>query len=314
MAIVFIHRGYSPYLEFSLRQARAASPESDIVLLGDASNDRFSGVRHVDTGAAPYAGVGVGQAYRHLSTNSEPFERACLDRWFLLRAFLEAEGLSDALVLDSDVMLYATEAELRAHVGHVPCAFSRPAFVEPYAWAVSPHVSFWTAEALADFCAFVGAAYTEPSRFARYEAKWQYYLDHGVGGGISDMTALYLFAEERPDAGNVGEAQGGVAVEHNLNVADNAVPGEYRTDGRFKALAWSGERPSGENLLLGAPVRFLALHCQGHAKGEIPGLYRGPAFPGQRAAARAVRASNGARRLASWLVRPVRQLRSRLAS
>ena len=126
------------------------------------------------------------------------------------------------------------------------------------------------------------------------------------------MTALYLWAEERPGVANVAEARGGAAFEHNMNVPDNAVPGEYRMDGHLKALAWSGSRPFGESLVLGAPVRFLALHCQGHAKGEMPGVYRGPAFAGQRAAARAVRASNGARRLASRLVRPLRQLRNRL--
>lgn len=88
MSIVFIHRGYSPYLEFSLRQAAAASPESEIVLLGDARNDRFPLVRHVDTAKPLFAGVGLGAAYRHRSTNGEAFERACFDRWLVLEAFL----------------------------------------------------------------------------------------------------------------------------------------------------------------------------------------------------------------------------------
>ena len=320
MAIVFIHSGYSPYLEFSLRQARAASPDSEIVLLGDAANDRFpaSVVRHVDTGAPAFAGVGIGPAYRHLSTNAEPFERACFDRWFRLDAFLAAEALGSALVLDSDVMLYATEAEIRAHAGTADVALSRPDFAEPFAWAASPHVSVWTAAALRDFCAFARASYAEPARFAQYEAKWAHHVAHGLGGGICDMTALHLFAEARaadgrPAVANLAEASRGAAVDHNLNVADNAVPGEYRTDRAGKALTWRDGRPTGDNLRLGAPVRLLALHCQGHAKGRMPALYCGPPFAGQRRAARAVRTLNAARRWASALVQPVRRLRSRLA-
>ena len=310
MAIVFIHRGYSPYLEFSLRQARAASPESEIVLLGDASNDRFPFVRHVDTGAAPYAGIGVGPAYRHLSTNSEPFERACLDRWFLLQTFLQAENQSDTLVLDSDVMLYATEADVRACVGNAPCALSRPALEEPFAWAASPHASFWTAAAVDGFCAFVQRSYAEP--FAPYDDKWRYHVANGVSGGVCDMTALYLWAEGEAGVANLAEAQGGTAFDHNLNVPDNAAPDEYRMDGRLKALTWVDGQPVGDNLVAGAPVRFFGLHCQGHAKGQMPGLYSGPAFAGQAAARRAVVSANGLRRQASALVQPLRKLRSRL--
>ena len=47
--IVFIHRGYSDYMEYSLRQARAAVPDgTEIFLLGDRNNDRFDFVNHVD--------------------------------------------------------------------------------------------------------------------------------------------------------------------------------------------------------------------------------------------------------------------------
>ncbi|HEX9952113.1 MAG TPA: hypothetical protein VGB53_10120 [Rubricoccaceae bacterium] len=319
MAIVFIHAGYSPYLEFSLGQARTASPESDIFLLGDASNNRFPAhrfpfVHHIDTGAAVFDGAGIGAAYQHLSTNPEPFERACFDRWFLLDTFLATQSLGSVLVLDSDVMLYATEAEIRrTHVGTADVALSRPDVAGPFAWAASPHVSFWTAEALRDFCADARASYTDPARFALYDAKWGYHVKQGLGGGICDMTALHLFAEARTGVANVADVHGGAAVDHNVNVADNAFEGEYRMDGMGKAVSWADGYPMGDNLRLGMPVRFYALHCQGHAKGRMPALYRGPAFDGQRRASRAVRTRNGARRWASVIVQPVRRLRSRLA-
>lgn len=312
MALVFIHAGYSPYLEFSLRQAAAASPASDIVLLGDASNDRFPFVRHVDTGAGAYrqAGDAFSAVYRHLSMTAHGTVERWYLRWFWLQTYVHETGLAEALVLDSDVMLFAPESEVRARVGGAPCALSRPALEEPFAWAASPHASFWTAAALDDFCAFVQRSYAEP--FAPYDDKWRHHVANGVDGGVCDMTALYLWAEGQPGLANLAEAQGGTAFDHNLNVPDNAVPDEYRMDGRFKALAWAGGQPVGDNRVLGAPVRFYGLHCQGHAKGQMPGLYSGPAFNGQAAARRAVVTENGLRRQASALVQPLRKLKSRL--
>lgn len=309
MALVFVHAGYSPYLEFSLRQARAASPESEIILLGDASNDRFPFVRHVDLAAFPDARLGA--AYRHRSTNGEAFERACFDRWLALDVLLSRDAMADALVLDSDVMLYATEAEIRrTHVGAAACALSRPEQPEPFAWSASPHASYWTAAALADFCAFLRASFDAP--FAPYDDKWRHHVEAGIGGGVCDMTALYLWAEARPDVASLADVRGGAAFDHNLNVADNAVPAEYRTDAAGKVLSWTDGRPFGFSERLGAPVRFYGLHCQGHAKGRMPGFYTGPDFDGQAAARRAVVSANGLRRQASALVQPLRKLRSRL--
>lgn len=297
MPIVFVHAGYSPYLEFTLRQARHASPEAEIVLLGDADNDRFPFVTHVDAVSGVYADAAreVGSVYEHRSTNGEAFERVCFERWFRLRAWMEASGADRAMVLDSDVMLYAPEAEMWARYGAAPLALSLPAHQDDYRWVAGPHAMLWTAEALADFCAFTVESFRRPEPF---EEKWSFHKRTGTPGGVCDMTALYLFARER-EAANVAAIVDGAAFDHNINDAENEVRGEYATDGGRKALRWDAdERPWGRSLRRGHDVRFLGLHLQGSAKGMIPETYTGPAFPRQRRIASSMAKYYAARSLA----------------
>ena len=279
MAIVFIHSGYSPYLEFSLRQARAADPDADIVLLGDAENDRFPFLRHVDATAPAYreAVRPFAEVFRHLSTNRYAFEFGNFRRWFWLRTFVEADGLEDALVLDSDVMLYVREEELRRRwLSGKAFGVCLPASQPPYRWTASPHVSYWPRETVHAFCDYVVTSYTDPRVFRLYEEKWQHHLDHGLYGGITDMTQLYRFAQEQPAnaVANFVQVVDGATCDRNLNLAENEWPEEYRMERGYKALTWEGGRPYGFNTRLDRPVRFLALHCQGAAKGQMGTYYK----------------------------------------
>ena len=318
MAIVFIHSGYSPYLEFTLRQARAADPEADIILLGDAENDRFPFLRHVDAAAPAFQkrAERLAEVYRHRSTNGRAFELVCFQRWFVLQAFLETAGLPDALVLDSDVMLYATEEEVRrVRLEGKTLGVCRPAAQQDFRWMASPHVSYWTAGQAAAFCDFLLRAYTEPAAAAPFEEKWRYHLAHGVYGGICDMTALYLFAEaqEPTSVANFPAVVERTACDQNINGAENEWPDEYRMRGPVKEVTWDDEgRPWGYNRRLEAPVRFQALHLQGKAKEFVPAFYRGPSFGGMALLRSRLLAHYKARRLASVVAQPVRLLAGKL--
>ncbi|HEX8385961.1 MAG TPA: hypothetical protein VF576_07240 [Rubricoccaceae bacterium] len=319
MPTVFVHDGYSPYLEFSLRQARAADPDADIVLLGDASNDRFPFVRHVDGASGTYLAAGgpLRERYRHLSTNRRAFELICFERWFRLQALFDAEGWEDALVLDSDVMLYATEAEIReTWLEGKTLAVDRPVEQEPFRWLTSAGISYWTRASLDAFCTFILDAYGEGPTSAQYAAKWRHHVEHGIPGGVCDMTALHLFVDGYDPEGlvNLSEVRDGVTCDQNTIDSENLYPGEYRMAGGVKAMTWDAAgRPHGDNLRLGRPVRFQVLHFAGKSKALMPAAYRGPAFPGQRAAARALRFHYAARRAASALLRPVRRVAQKLS-
>ncbi len=315
MALVLIHRGASPYLQFSLRQARHISPESEVVLLGDASNADFPATTHVDLGAAQYAQAtaALDASYRHLSTNRRKFEEVCFQRWFWLREWMRQSGTVAVWVMDSDVMLYASEAELDSVWGEgASFALQRPQSQRDYRWVAPGSVSYWTREVLDAFCGFVLSGYEAGSPLAaQYDEKWAHHRQTGEPGGVCDMTALHLFAERRGGGvANLCEVRGDVTIDLNMGSAENLTPDEYRMAGGLKEVRWRGRQPYGCNQRLGREVRFQALHFQGPAKAVMPWAYRGPSFSGRWAASWRTGGYFRMRRLGARLLGPaVRKLR-----
>ncbi|QXD15884.1 hypothetical protein GQ464_002745 [Rhodocaloribacter litoris] len=309
--LVFIHQGFSDYLPFTLRQARAADPENDIYLLGNAANARFPFLHHVD--AAQFAGAtrAFAQVYRHHSTNRYDFELVCFQRWFLLRAFMRSAGLETAFVLDSDVMLYASARVLDArHIDGQSLGLCLPEMQTAYRWAAFPHVSYWTQATIDRFCDFLMDVYTRPEAFAPFQEKWQYHLRNGLPGGLCDMTALYRFALEHglDRTANFLKVSNDTTVDLNLNTPENEIPDAYEMAGSIKRLDWSASPyPRGHHRRLGRPVDFLALHCQGSAKLHIPVFYRGPRFRGQSRRHFMVTVHYRLRPLATRLAHPLRR-------
>lgn len=308
MALVFIHHGDSAYLDLTLRQARAADPDAEIVLLGDPSNDRFPFVRHVDSTRAAYqqAGDEAARVYQHMATNAPATALQWLQRWFWLRTWVR-ESRQSVITLDSDVLLFAPETEIRGVVGEAAFAGCRPREQEPFRWTLGPCVTAWTPDSVEAFCAFALDSYIEPALLGRYREKWAYHQEHSLPGGAIDMTTLYLFAETLGDDQfvNLADVADGATCDQNLNAAENLTEGEYAMDGDTKRVGWADGQPVGRNLRLDRDVRFRALHLQGHAKRLLPRYYSGPSFPRQRAVARSLSTEFGLRSLASRVLGPV---------
>lgn len=317
MALVFVHSGYSPYLEYTLRQARAASPGSDVVLLGDAGA-RLPFVRAV----RPSDSAAVRElraTYRHRSTNHRPFELGCFERWVHVRDWMAREGHADAFVLDSDVLLFTAEDDLRRTWTRPATALglSVPTAQSDFRWLASPHVAYVRRETLDAFCEFMTACFrpgTPPGDAC--EAKWAHHLATGAPGGVVDMTALYLFwntlAEDA--RANLCTTRGGATCDLNVNTSENEVEGEFAMRRGRKSVIWTDGTPTGTRAADGGVVRLHALHLQGKAKRFIPALYRGPVFGGARRLALAMSAEYAARRAAARVMQPVRLLCARLAA
>ncbi|MGG1664113.1 hypothetical protein [Brevibacillus sp. NRS-1366] len=107
--IIFMHRTDDDYLSFILRQAKLASPESDVVLIGNSSNSKYASmgikhamIAHYHGGASEFANV-----YKHLSPCEYVYNLFCFQRWFILRDYMRGNNISQCWTLDTDVMLYA---------------------------------------------------------------------------------------------------------------------------------------------------------------------------------------------------------------
>jgi len=298
--IVFFHRNWNWYLPYVLRQARAACPAAQVVLVGQSAVRGFplDPLERYEAGARAQA---FRRVYRHMSPNPEKYELFCFLRWFYLLDFMEANGVERALHLDSDFLLYGTLEELEATY---PIPPGGAAYCIPdqdhasFAWHASAHVGLFTLEALRDFCAFATATFSEERWMEQYRVKVE--AQRGLGG-INDMTTLYLFWRQRPERiTNLSEVRGGAVLDHNVNLALNQHEGEYQLRDGLKRL----EFPDGKATLYradGTPVRALGVHFQGAGKLRIPEFYRGAPFPGQALGGLYAGYKRTKRRLKQWV-------------
>lgn len=210
--------------------------------------------------------------YLHLSSNTPEFELVCLRRYFLLARWLEVHPECREFVLvDSDVLL---QRGVGAHIRQLAagtdfCGSSMHAGEDWARCEISPHVSYWSAAGLSSFVAYVLGTYDSPLGRARLQAIAARFAARGERGGVSDMTLLYLWAEETGNTAPINRISNGRVIDHNINSASNRVAAEFRMRGGAKRLSYV----HGRALLTtaaGVPVEAMALHFQGRSKLGMP--------------------------------------------
>jgi hypothetical protein len=269
--IVFTHRGGQEYVRVAVKQAKQWNGR--VVLLGDGSNAGWD-VEH--RAITDYFGGGAGRVadyYVHMCFNSYDFELYNLQRHFVLREFMQREGLAKIFACDSDVMIYADLAEEERKCGDYLAVYSIPHEQWEYRWSASTHAAYWTFGGLCDFCDSMEATYAE--NLDKLREKWRWHQENDIPGGVGDMTLLWLFyVESGGRIRDICRVVDGVAFDHNIRVGENAFPDEYRVVDGMKDVQWRDGQPYCWHLELERWVRFAALHFQDGAKPKMKEYYR----------------------------------------
>lgn len=270
--VVFIHRGGQEYLSTALEQAAI---RNGVVLLGD--NDTLW--RNFDFMAELLVGAkDFDEAYVHMSTNPEPFERFCFHRWFALAEWMRRLRAERVFYCDSDVMLYCDVTEWAESVGNPDVSYQIPLHQPDCRWTASAHVSLWTLDALEKFCDLITAQYT--TGLGRLEEKWQWHQANGLAGGICDMVLLYFFSLTNEVLNNA-KVINGATFDHNINVAENYELDEYEMEAGRKRLwlheDWNDSRPVLGRVVTDNREKVFAnaLHFQGGPTKELMKEYKG---------------------------------------
>lgn len=277
--IVFVHEGYSFYLEFSLRQARHTNPDSPLHLIGDARNNRFPFVQHLPVSSLIEQDYRhFGEVYTHASPNQLRYELFCFRRWFLLRELMHRQQYLLAFMADSDVMIYDQLAHSASRMIRQSClaAYNSGADCD-WVNSASGHSSFWTREGIDQFCQFLLRIYSHPDYRPLLDTiRSQNHLVTNEAG-ISDMTALYLFMkQQRGKILNLSKFRRGRAFDHNVGTATNYNLCEYALDHGIKRIVWLEQNtPVCFNKLCQQPVLMVTLHFQGPTKRVIHRHYVG---------------------------------------
>jgi hypothetical protein len=277
--LIFIHQGYSDYLNYTLRQAHFSNPNAEIILIGDEFNDKFDFVKHYSIvdyqkNADIFAGI-----YQHMSFNAHCFELICFKRWFILEDFMMRRRLQGAFVFDTDVMIYSNLAGMAADL----LDLGNNGFAGTGESSLSPHVIFWQINTLSSFNQFLLGSYSTPEVMEKYQHKWSRHVNNNLAGGICDMTALCLFNQAvHVQHQDLLKIENNAVFDHNINESNNLSGNEFVKAYGQKLIAWHGNQPYGIRKSDNREIRFHALHLQGHAKLLLDKYYRGPDFPKRR--------------------------------
>src|SRR4051812_6632114 len=109
--IIFVHKGDSFYLNFSLPQAHLSNPGSPIYLITDTKERKYDFVNYVDIADYHKKADQFEKIYRHMSTNHYENELFCFQRWFVIEEFCKKNAISGFLYIDSDILLFCKTDE-----------------------------------------------------------------------------------------------------------------------------------------------------------------------------------------------------------
>jgi hypothetical protein len=202
-------------------------------------------------------------SYIHMSTNSHGFEMICIERWFILRNYMEHAGIQVAYYSDSDVMIYDDLSTIYSGYKNYECAYTMPLHQDNLRWSASACCSFWTLSSIKKFCDFILSSY-QPENIGKLREKWDYHQRNSQPGGVCDMTLLYLFAQTVSHF-SLSKENDGLAFDQNMLDSENYLRDEYRMEKRFgedrmqKKILWRDGRPYGFNMHSRKEVRFIVL-------------------------------------------------------
>jgi hypothetical protein len=258
LPIIFIHLGNSPYLPYTLGQAKMQSMASPIILIGDDTNNTLPFVTHVNMNRYAARAAEFQKIYRHFSDNGVVYEQFCFLRWFLLRDFLKTHGIERAIHVDSDVLLYVDVNEEQRHWKDFDLSLVNG--------ECAGNMFINGARGLDELCTIIWDLFAAPGADQRLAGILESRRDPAGGrAAVSDMVPLKMLANANPDriAEMTGIRSDDSYWDANVRVDEGF---EYHEEGR-KRYEFRGGRAFCRHVSSGKDIWFKSLHFQG-AKGK----------------------------------------------
>jgi len=225
--IVTLFRGNTWFLPYTLYQARKANPTAEIILLGDHQNRHLGCIcTHHRCDQYATSAERLKRVYRHKSIWGHDFEYVCIERWFILAEFMEKEGLTSCLYLDSDILVYN---DLTAAAREFP----------PFemTWTgYSAHINFIAdRSALNKYCDFVVDTFlNHESSILDHDLLYSKISNGELESNISDMSFFFDFNTKHPGhLLNIAEPRNGTIFDITIEE-----PQGMLMENGFKKIIW----------------------------------------------------------------------------
>ena len=117
--IIYIHRGFSEYLDTIFAITREYNKDTRIILIGDNDNDAVAKKYSIEHYLISDYNEEI--PYHHVSVNTFSYEKFCFNRWFILKNFIKAQQIDHFIYSDSDNMILYNINSIKydnAFIGH----------------------------------------------------------------------------------------------------------------------------------------------------------------------------------------------------
>ena len=267
--IIFLQQGAPTalsHLNCALLQARWWNPQRESFVIGDEECRAalvVPGVEFVPIEDFRSSAGELRKVYVHLSANSPGFELFCLERWFVLRDFLQQRHLESVWHFDSDVMVYEDLSSEEARIDGVDFTFTK----------ISGHNAYFRINALDQFCSFILKCYRAEPQTQWLQASQAARLAAGNPDTISDMFFIGEFKklDGLRSLDFSVPASGQSAFDTNIRFSNG-----YEMDGDLKQITFTDQQPYGLDIETQQLQRFATLHFQYFAKQQMPRFLRPP--------------------------------------
>lgn len=266
--IFFVHKGNSPYLKYTLNQAKALNKNNRVILLGDNSNRCYSKIEHHSISDYSKFASNFEQNYIHMSYTPYAFELICFLRWFIIYEFVDKQNIDGAfLCLDSDVMLYCNTTEVEKQYNNTDLTIRNN--------AGAGFNFFKNKLVLKSFCDFMLKQYTKEKELDRLKANWQGF-EKIKQGGICDMMMFQFFREEKTDLriGNPGKIENNIMFEHVIS-EDKNFEKEYDN---ISKIYFKHKKPYAIDKTTKQFILLKSIHCHAMNRSWIFRYYSGKKF------------------------------------
>ena len=193
--------GFAKYLLYVLRQIKITNPNSEIFLISDKENKKYSKYStFVDISKIQsLESKSFKENYIHLGKSSPNYEMFCMLRWIILRDFMREYNIKECLHIDSDILIFS---DLNKALN----PFSNYKISLAHNLALTMHIK--DIEILDEFSKYLLFKYTNENELNKL--KDMYYktdrINNGVAGSISDMDiSREFFSRVKEPIGDLSE-------------------------------------------------------------------------------------------------------------
>lgn len=263
------------YLLDCLRQT--AKYNDHTVLLGSRNWEALlpEGVEFVDAQTLSNPRL---QAFERVYVDLAPYYPNSLiffRRLFLMEVFLRQRGLTEMILLDSDILVYRNLSDFpKFRDCDFACCIDQDQHFSPedtqgLRWFANCGISYWTLGALDDFLDFLQDSYE--NHLDRLKVKYDYHVAHDIPGGVTEMSLLYLWVMDRPRMRfyNMSVPEDGYAFNNTIWSDVNYSPKEFQVSALTRLKKFTIPRDGTLPIFYlqsGGTVRFYNIHFVGSAK------------------------------------------------